>query len=292
LVAAITTILGMSFISYIVFILWGIWIYFAPMLITIFMAYYVWFPFKAIKEYQIRFLYEEETKILKKVEHLKKNFLSLMSHDLKTPVAKITGICELLMNHYRLDPEVKDHLKTMSTASKELNHFITTILDLSKIESEKLFLQKQSKDLNKIIEQVVEDLRYEASEFQVTLKKDLSPLFPIQLDNQLVKRVVSNLVENAIKYSGTGSCISIKTFEEGSWILMEVIDNGIGMAPHDVEHIFKKFYRVQNEGLTKVKGSGLGLYLVKYFIELHGGTIEVKSSLGQGTTFTVRFPNR
>jgi signal transduction histidine kinase len=292
LIVALSSIIGTLLASYILFVVWGVWVYFVPLLITIFMAYYVWFPFKAIKEYQIRFLYEEETKILKKVEHLKKNFLSLMSHDLKTPVAKISGICDLLIQHYKLEGEVRDHVKVMFQATKELNQFITTILDLSKIESEKVLINKTSKDLNNIIEAVISELCYESKEFHVSLQKELAPLYPIQIDSNLIKRVVSNLVENAIKYAGQHSVIRIKTWEDPTWVYMEVSDNGIGIAPDHLEHIFEKFYRVKREGLGQIKGTGLGLYLVKYFIELHGGVINVRSQLGKGTAFTVKFSNR
>ena len=161
-----------------------------------------------IGEYQQRFAIQEETKLLKKVDALKQNFISFMSHDLKTPVAKIAGMADILQNQFPNGEEQKKYLNGILNATKELNKFITSILDLTKIESRNLNLKKSSKDLNKLIEGVIDSLRFEAGQNSIRIEKDLAPLYPISMDVNLMNRVVSNLVENSIKYSGENTTIS------------------------------------------------------------------------------------
>lgn len=278
--------------SYLIFSIWGLWLYVTHIVLSIFVVYYIWVPFRAIGEYQRRYAIQEEAKLIKKVESLKQNFISLMSHDLKTPVAKIAGMADVMSHQRKGDPELQKGLNAIIDATKELNKFITSILDLTKIESRNLDLNFVSKDINPIIENIIETLRYEAADKNVTLDKILSPLYPISFDVELIKRVISNLVENAIKYSGKDSVVSIKTWDDEKWVYVQIADNGVGIAESDLEHIFDKFYRVKNDASHSIKGTGLGLYLVKYFVELHGGEIEARSTLGQGTVFTVKLKNK
>jgi signal transduction histidine kinase len=120
---------------------------------------------------------------------------------------------------------------------------------------------------------------------------ETSPLYPIKIDQVLINRVLGNLIGNAIKYSGDNTQINLKTWDDDSWVYVEIADTGKGIAADDLEYIFDKFYRVKNDDSHKIKGSGLGLYLVKYFIELHEGTISVRSEEGLGTKFLIRLKN-
>jgi len=277
--------------SYLLFSVFGIWIYISHMILTIFVVYYIWVPFKAIGEYQKRYAIQEEAKLIKKVENLKQNFISLMSHDLKTPVAKISGLVDMIGRQKDLSGESKKQLELINDSTKELNGFITSILDLTKIESSNLTLNLITKDINPLIESIVQSLRYEAGLKNVKIELDLQPLYPITFDMTLIKRVISNLVENALKYSGNDTTVTVSTKDEGEWVFVEVTDNGVGIGGDDLAHIFDKFYRVKNDASHSIKGTGLGLYLVKYFVELHGGTIGVESTMGQGTKFTVKLRN-
>jgi signal transduction histidine kinase len=206
-------------------------------------------------------------------------------------VAKIAGIGDILKNQYDNSKEQDELLNNIINSTKELNKFITSILDLTKIESENLTLNLQSKDVNLIIEDVLDKLVFEANYQKVKLLKNLAPLYPIQLDPTLMVRVISNLVENAIKYSGENATVEVVTYDDADWVFIEVKDNGVGIKPEDINHVFDKFYRVRNDSTHAIKGSGLGLYLVKYFIELHQGYISVNSELGKGTTFVVKLKN-
>ena len=177
-------------------------------------------------------------------------------------------------------------------STKELNKFISSILDLTKIESSNFGLNKTSKDVSGLIENVVRDLTFSAGQKNVKIKKELAPLYPIQIDTTLITRVISNLVENAIKYSGNGSIVEIKTWDDEKWVYIQITDNGAGVPPEELSNIFEKFYRIKNDANHAIKGTGLGLYLVKYFVELHGGTIEVTSTVGVETKFLVKLVNQ
>ena len=125
----------------------------------------------------------------------------------------------------------------------------------------------------------------------MTIESELSPLYPIQVDTVLMNRVISNLIENSLKYSGKGKSVFVKTWDDTEWVYVEIRDNGVGIGPDDLAHIFDKFYRVKNDNTHAIKGSGLGLYLVKYFIELHNGVITATSQLGEGTSFIIKLKN-
>ncbi len=282
---------GTFLVSYLLFCFFGYWLQSIHLIISVFVVYYIWIPFRAIGEYKQRFAYEEEAKLLKKVEKLKQNFISLMSHDLKTPVAKITVLAENMLNQRIDEVTYKKNLSAIVAATGELNNFISSILDLAKIESSKIELSKSSMDINQIIENCVDKLKYEATSAGVFIDCSLAPLYPIHIDPILIKRVVHNLVENAIKYSGNNSKVEIKTWDDRDFVYVEISDNGIGIAKQDLDHVFDKFYRVKNDASHRIKGSGLGLYLVKFFVEAHGGSISVKSELGKGTTFLLKFKN-
>lgn len=291
LMITILLIIGILLTSYVAFITLGWWIKLSHLVLSIFVVYYIWVPFRAIEEYQTRYAIQEESKLLKQVDKLKQNFISLMSHDLKTPVAKIAGIADILKIKFNNTPEQTELIDNVINSTKELNNFINSILDLTKIESQNLTLKKESKDVNRIIESIVEKLEFEASNKAMTIETELSPLYPIQIDTVLMNRVISNLIENAIKYAGRERTVFVKTWDEPEWVYIEIKDNGVGIGPEDLDHIFDKFYRVKNDSTHAIKGSGLGLYLVKYFIELHNGVITATSAPGEGTSFIIKLKN-
>lgn len=291
LMITILLIIGILITSYLAFITFGWWIKLSHLVLSIFVVYYIWVPFRAIEEYQTRYAIQEESKLLKQVDNLKQNFISLMSHDLKTPVAKIAGIADILKIKFNNTPEQAELIENVTNSTKELNDFINSILDLTKIESQNLTLKKESKDINKIIENIVERLEFEANAKQMSIESELSPLYPIQIDTVLMNRVISNLIENALKYAGKGKTVEVKTWDDAEWVYIEIKDNGVGVGEEDLAHIFDKFYRVKNDSTHSIKGSGLGLYLVKYFIELHNGVITATSQLGVGTSFIIKLKN-
>lgn len=286
-----STLFIVILIAYLSFVTLGLWIYLSHLILAIFTVFYIWVPFRAIEEYKRRFAIQEESKLLKKVDSLKHNFISLMSHDLKTPVAKINGIAENLLKQFHLNNEQKDYALSIISATKELNSFITKILELAKIESENFLLQRGQKDINKILKEVATSLKFEATRKSINIDLSLAPLYPITIDANLMRQVFSNIVGNAIKYSNENSHINIKSWDDEEYVYINVKDEGVGIAEKDVKHIFDKFFRVKSDLNQINKGTGLGLYLVKYFIELHDGKISVESIINQGSSFLIQLKN-
>ena len=283
----IFTILSILIISY--FIVWTTGLYFrvSETVLLGVITYYLCIPFRSILENKRNFMLKEEARILKEVDELKRNFVSLMSHDLKTPVAKIAGVVDVLkLENY--DRKIYSELEKIDLSTGQLNDFINSILDLTKMESNNFQLNLKMVDLNKLIEKVCDSLKDQSSKNQITITRDLDILFPITIDENLTIRVINNLLENAIKYSGHGSNVMISTKDLGEKVVMIVKDNGVGIDKKDLKYIFQKFYRINND---QTPGNGLGLYLVKYFVELMRGEISVVSNRGEGTQFSVLFKN-
>lgn len=232
-------------------------------------------------------LLEQEHKMQTESERLKSNFVSLISHDLKTPLAKIQAICDQLINQDFAEEHIKD-LKNLRHESKELHKYIQSILKVSHIESQDFKIHKEASDINKIIQSVTHHLRPIANEKDITIHENLEPIFLIELDSVLIHEVILNVVENSIKYSNTSGTITIKTQEKDEQVKITITDKGPGINPSDLKQIFNKFYRSPKASDTK--GSGLGLYLVKYFIELHSGSVSLQSQENQGTQVEIHLP--
>jgi signal transduction histidine kinase len=267
----------------------GIWIRESQPLIGIFLSYYLVVPYRLIREYKKRWDYQRKNELLVQVEQLKTNFISLVTHDLKTPVARIQGLTEILIRRLNT-PEITPTLQNILNATDELNRFITSILELSKIESDHIQLNLESKDINQIIENTTDKLSANARLNQVEIIKELEPMFPIKVDVSLISKVLSNLIDNAIRYSPAGARVVVRSHEAGDWIEISVRDQGIGMTDEEQANLFSKFYRAKNDTTTRISGTGLGLYLTKYFIEAHGGRVEVESKKGEGSVFKIYLP--
>jgi hypothetical protein len=263
-----------------------------PPMLGVFISYYLLIPYRLFSEYRRRWEYQQANKILSEVEKMKSNFLSLITHDLKTPVARIQGLAESFLQEKagRLDTEDKKPIKAIIKNSVDLNDFITRILDISRMETSEVKLNLTSRDINALIEEISGRFHYIMKDKDITLEKDLEPLFSIKVDDQLIGQVIYNLLDNAIKYSDRGKKIFIKSWEEDDYVKVSVRDQGIGIEPEKIKNMFTKFYRIKDSRKQDVKGTGLGLYLVKYFIELHGGIITVDSKLDEGTVFTFMIP--
>lgn len=278
--------------SWICFEAFGVAIGMAHPILAIFISYYFFIPYRLISENRKGWEYQQKNKLLTQVEELKTNFLGMMSHDLKTPLARIQGMADIaLTDNSALTPIQIDALKTISSSSEELTDFITSILDLTRVESQKIKLNLESKDINEILNSVINKYEYLAKEKGITIITELETLFSIKIDAHLMRQVFSNLIENAIKYSPQSSRILISTEEIGNKIIVQVADQGIGIPYEELPNVFMKFYRSSRVKNLNVKGSGLGLYLAKYFVELHKGQISVESQPSQGSTFTVDLPN-
>jgi two-component system, OmpR family, phosphate regulon sensor histidine kinase PhoR len=266
-----------------------------PLLVTGFSAYIVFTSFQlTISAYQNMQL-EKEKALLLDVEELKSNFLSLISHDLKTPIAKIQGICDRIgaqgQSDHPQDGPLQDDVRALQRETAELNRYIKTLIQVSRIAAHSVELRMESMDLNDTIEAVVEQLAPLAHGKQVILELDLEPMFLIEGDQLLIHEVVMNLVENAVKFSPNGGKVTLRSRDIDDRVLFMVEDRGPGIPKSEQGQIFEKFYRGE-KGREHAKGSGLGLYLVKYFIERHDGRVILDSEVGLGTRIGFSLPTR
>lgn len=270
----------------------GIWLRLVHPLFSMFFAYYLIVPYRAILEYKMRWEVQQKHDILLEVEEMKGNFLSLMSHDLKTPVARIQGLAELILKQGNLSGEQERETREILYSTESLDKFISKILNLTKVESSQIKLNRKSKDINKIIETCASKLTFQARSKNIKVELKLEPLFPLQIDAVLIIQVLNNLIDNAIKYSPQDGQVTISSRELTDKNLVEitVADSGHGMSHDELARLFTKFFRGQAASGQQLKGSGLGLYLSKYFIELHRGEINVSSQKGRGSVFTITLP--
>jgi signal transduction histidine kinase len=240
---------------------------------------------------------KQEQLYFTEIEQLKSNFVSMMSHDLKTPIAKIQAICDRLIAAMP-DAEIALDLKNLRASSDELHRYIQSILQVTKVEAKEFEIQKEVTDINENIERVFARLQPLAKEKGLKIQRVLEPLFSIEADSTLIQEVIHNLIENAIKYTpstdahGTQGKVTITSQEKDDNVVVVVEDTGPGIDPRDHSDIWRKFTRGRHqtsEG-AEIRGTGLGLYLVKYFIELHGGQVFLESVLGHGTKVGFSIP--
>lgn len=227
------------------------------------------------------------------VNKLKNTFISNVSHELRTPVTVLrTYIDTLCNNGDDFDEETKkEFMQTIDTEAKRLHSMVNEILDFSRLESGNINLKKEYSNIVDLLEQNINSIKILADEKNIKInfvKEEEIPPVPINVES--MDRVIRNLLSNAIKYSLDGKDIEVCVRKNQDYIEFSVKDNGIGMAKEHLEKIFDRFYRVENAVHT-VKGTGLGLHLVKMTIEKHHhGTITVSSTEGIGSTFTVKLP--
>lgn len=227
---------------------------------------------------------------LKELDRMKSEFVSNVSHDLRSPLTTIKGFVQLLPKAGPLTPQQQEFSARILKGVDNITELIQDLLDLGKIEAG-VGLEMDACQLDAIINKVVEDLRSQAEakrqRLDVELPLQLSPV----LGNELrLGQVVANLVGNAIKYTPDGGLITVRANNSNGQIVVSVQDTGVGIPLADQPYIFDKFYRVQNEETESISGTGLGLAIVKSVIERHNGRVWVKSEPGVGSTFTFILP--
>jgi signal transduction histidine kinase len=279
------------FVSFLVFYFLGYVVEMSHPLLAIFLCYYFFIPYRLIIENRRSWEYYQKHKLLSEVETLKTNFVGMMSHDLKTPLARIQGMVEVIKkDEHAVSLVQEEALDSIKSSTQDLIKFIDTILNYTKIESQGVELHLESRDLNQLLKEVLKKLEFLARSKQIEFVLELEPLFSISLDPELIKQVLGNLIENAIKYSPQSSKILISTEERDAHVIVQIADQGKGIPEDELANIFTKFYRSKEAKVSSVKGSGLGLYLAKYFVELHHGSISVESTVNVGSTFTIKLP--
>jgi two-component system phosphate regulon sensor histidine kinase PhoR len=226
-----------------------------------------------------------------KIAQLKSDFVSNVSHEIRTPISLIRMYAETLMMG-RVKEDKKEHYyNVIHHESGRLTYLVNNILDFSRIEANRKTYSREKVNLNDLVEQVYKNYGYTFKEKGVTTSLDLyNRDIMLEVDTAAFDEALSNLIDNAIKYSTDEISIEIKTGVEDSFGYCSVSDKGRGISRSEQQRIFDKFYRVEGAMTQKTKGTGLGLSLVKHMIDAHKGKIEVNSMPGEGSVFILKFP--
>lgn len=228
---------------------------------------------------------------IKEVERLKSEFISMVSHDLRTPLAVIKGYAATLLNpSLKLDEDRKRRFITgINDASDKLTRIIDNLLSVSRLESGRFRLTLQQFDLGELVTKAAGLFQAGASKHRIVVEPPLEPLW-VTADRDLVEQVLTNLLGNAVKYSAEGADIRIRGRAVEGGVEVSVHDRGIGIPPSQQHRVFEKYYRGDTAVARRISGTGLGLYICKSIVEAHGGRIWVESAPGEGSTFAFRLP--
>lgn len=216
------------------------------------------------------------------------SFVALAVHELRTPLTLLRGYIEVFDEELngKLDAELQDYMRKMNAAAQQLTAFVNNILNVARIEGDQLFLRLQETDWSELVQSVVRDWALRAQVRGITVECSIAPNLPtVGADRVSIYEVISNLIDNAIKYSGSGKKIVIKAgMTKDGLIETTVQDFGVGIPESVMPNLFNKFYR-NYRNRAQIGGTGLGLYLSKTIVTAHNGNIWVRSKEGQGTTF-------
>jgi len=230
---------------------------------------------------------------LKELDRMKMDLVSFVSHELKNPIGSLQGVCDLLHRRMSQDDErTRQLLEIALRQSKRMQYLVQDFLDLSRIEAgERLELNwSEISDIGEMIRSVFQLTRTGGPDhvFESDVAPDLGPFF---VDRNKIESVLINLVENGVKYSPDGGRVTVRAFPREDQVIIEVQDEGVGIREADLGRLFKSFQRVHDATFGRVSGTGVGLYICRHIIEAHGGTIEVDSVWGAGSTFRLRLPH-
>ncbi len=275
--------------SIILFDIFNIWLPIVSTLATILLSYIILLNQLLSQSEYLTWKSKKKEESLIEMNELKNNFVSLFSHDLKTPLAKIQSIATRVAGDIHATDQIKEDLHKIQKETKELDRYIQSILQVTRIEAGEFNLHTVPIDINELIEDAIELMKPLAQEKNISISFESEPLFSIELDAKLIKEVFINILENSIKYSPDGSNIKIQSQDSESGVLLSFADNGPGIPKEEQEAIFEKFYRSKRDLKVK-KGTGLGLYLVRYFIEIHHGSVSLDKQHTPGTKFKIKLP--
>lgn len=228
----------------------------------------------------------------KEIDQLKTELVSMVAHELRSPLTCISGFSELLLDPAVTREQAEEYASIIMKESNRLSDLINKFLDISKIESGKSQVRKSPVDMKLLVEKVLDFNGQLAEKKHIRLNFEApAEVSLIHVDRDMMEQVILNLFSNAVKYSPENAEVSLKIIENDENLVVQVADTGYGISEKALPHIFEKFYRItDNENVQDIMGSGLGLALVKEIVEIHGGKIQVESKLGEGSTFTVTLP--
>ena len=227
---------------------------------------------------------------LEKLDRTKTEFLSIVSHEFRTALTGIQGFSELIRDGGLEPDEVRAYGGYIFNDADRVNRLIGDMLDLDRMESGRMSIRLADVDINEVVSDVMARAA-SSSTVVVEFKADLDPRLPIVSgDRDRLVQVLSNLANNAVKYSPDGGLVTLSTRAEGALALVSVNDTGLGIPPDEIGHVFERFRRVRSGAAQSIPGTGLGLTIVKQIVEMHGGKIWVESAVGHGSAFHFTIP--
>lgn len=231
---------------------------------------------------------------LRQLEDMRREFVANVSHELRTPLSIFHGYLENLRDNPDLPrKELVEIIGVLEKHSLRLNALVEDLLILARLESRDLHLQLEEIDLGPFLREIVADWKLRSSRKEITLTLEIArDLPPIHADVLRIEQVMNNLIDNAIKYTPSGGAVTVRAGAGGDHVELRIEDNGVGIEPRDLPHIFERFYRADKARSREQGGTGLGLSIVKHIAQTHGGTVTAESTYGIGTTIILRLPLR
>jgi len=227
---------------------------------------------------------------MREVDRMKSEFLCNVSHELRTPLQSIQGFTKLMLQGKVPEPQKQQEFLTiMDNESQRLGTLISSLLDMSRLESGRFVIQKKLLPIRDVILDAVASIRSLASEKDIAIEEDIPTSLPeIEADGERLRQVMVNLLNNAIKFSNAGSNVTVKAEVKDRKLMVQVTDHGIGITDEAMPYLFERFYRAEDSMARG--GAGLGLYISKEIVEAHGGRIWAESKSGEGSTFIFTLP--
>lgn len=235
-------------------------------------------------------------KRIRELEKMRSEFVANVSHELKTPVAAVKGFAETLLSGAMNNKETAEQfLHIIFDESNRLDRLIGDLTELSKIESGRSPLHFSPLSINELLSDVLRIMQTMAQEKDISLNMKVEEGLFIEADEDRLRQILFNLISNGINYTPEGGTVeiaaqSVKKGKDHEFVQMVISDTGMGIPEKDLPRIFERFYRVDKARSRRSGGTGLGLSIVKHLIELHKGTIQAESKLGEGTKFTIELP--
>jgi len=227
------------------------------------------------------------------IQQEKADFVSYVAHELRTPITSIRGYADMLAGGMMgpVAPEQVAFLQTIIRNAERLQILIADLQDFTKIEAHRLQLERKPTLITEVIQSALRTLQKQVAERDHQVIVDVADDLPSTMtDPNRLRQIVTELVRNASKYTPSGGEIHIRAWQEDEHIHCAIRDTGIGISPEDQAALFTPFFRSESPAVREMPGTGLGLYIVKYLVERHGGTLTLESQVGQGTTVTFRLP--
>ncbi|MDP8232724.1 MAG: ATP-binding protein, partial [Candidatus Zophobacter franzmannii] len=230
----------------------------------------------------------------KELEQMKSNFLSVVSHELRTPLHSIKGFVDIILmgKTGEVNDLQRDFLGTVKQQTEQLQTMISNLLESSRLEAGQVRLRISDTSMSEVAARVVSKLEPLANDKQVKLSTQITDPLRVEGDQIRLEQVITNLVDNAIKFTPQKGSVTIHGEDLGDQVQISVTDTGIGIAKEDQDKVFERFYQVDSGSTRSYKGTGLGLNICRHIVEHHNGRIWVESQEGQGSTFRFVIPKK